>query len=207
MSSEKNISDKKTGDADYRALARKWRSAFMGLAILICGIAIGAGITLFVGQKMIHDAMHKPFKDPRDLARHIADDLDLSKDQTEKVEEILEAKFDKINEIREEKRKEMDGELKGLEDEVASILGEEQQILWRERCERLRKFRNVLGPMGPPRGFPGGHGPDGPGGDWRGGGLPGPGQPPPEAPPEPLESPPPRGGFPNNAHNSEEPGG
>jgi Spy/CpxP family protein refolding chaperone len=141
-----------TNDSTIMESMRKahgWRMAFFGLVILLAGIAIGAASALilqrprpigpFTGPEFVSEAM----------IRGLRRQLQLSPEQMEKVESILQKHMQKLHEIRMNARPQIAEQLRLMNEEISSVLTEQQRQIWQERLYRLqRQFRQ----RGPRRG-------------------------------------------------------
>ncbi len=138
----------------------RWRMAFFGLVILIAGLTTGVAATLLT----LHGVGPKS---PVPLERAYAVILDrivprlhLSREQAEQVEPILRRHMQRLEEIREQGRLQIAKELQAMDEQMATVLGQDQQRLWRDLMRGLPgQFqrgpgRFGAGPQGPfgPRG-------------------------------------------------------
>lgn len=127
---------------------RPWRSLLLGLGILLCGILIGAGITVIVLQKMVLYAVHHPEQVPTRLTERLRGKLGLSDDQAKKIRAILNERQKAFQALRRATRPKMEREIERLEEDVAAVLDENQARKWRKRFDRLR--RQWMPPPPPP---------------------------------------------------------
>ena len=105
---------------------RPWRSLLLGLAILLCGILIGAGITVIVLQKVVLYAIHHPEQVPNRLTERLRGKLGLSDDQAKKIKAILNERQKAFQALRRATRPKMERELERLKEDVAAVLNENQ---------------------------------------------------------------------------------
>ena len=127
-----------------------WGRVLLGVSILVCGIAIGAGGAIVITRNMprskILEAVRHRERVPALMTKRMQKELHLSPEQAKQVEDIVTQRFRAIWEIREESRPRGDKQLNLMKEQVAEVLDEAQAREWRERFERL------LRPPGPPRG-------------------------------------------------------
>jgi hypothetical protein len=151
-----------------RKSSRVWLQVFLGLAILGCGMVIGAGATVLVGRRLLNPPSKQPAQISRAIAGHLSRRLRLTPQQQRQVRDIIREHMERVNDLRNQSRRDAEQELDAMRDDVAKVLTPDQARAWRQEYERLRRLRPP-----PP---PGGRG--GPG-DRR----PGPAGPPPGGPP------------------------
>ena len=131
----------------------RWRMAFLGLVILLAGLAIGASLTLILGRGLLE---HRPRgreiageRMIRNLKRH----LQLSSEQAEQIEPILKKHLEALHKIRIEARPKVIEQFELMNDEISSILSEQQKSLWQRHFHRLQRdlqARPGPGHRGPP---------------------------------------------------------
>ena len=124
---------------NYMRKMHRWRMAFFGLIILVAGLVIGSASTLilvrprpigwtrgpeFISEKMVHD-----------LQRH----LQLSDEQAEKVESILQKHMRKLNEIRMNARTQIVEQLRLMNEEISAVLTEQQKQIWQDSLQQLQR--------------------------------------------------------------------
>ncbi len=150
--------------------AQRWKMAFFGLIILIAGVFIGAVLSPAV---MPRPAAHLPGVESvnKGMIRRLQEDLNLSPEQTRQVSEICNKHIQALNDIRRQARPKIAEQMNELYSEVASVLDEDQQELWKQSMDRLtkrfsgRQRRNRRGRRGP--GGPGGERGPGANGQFR----------------------------------------
>ncbi len=118
---------------------RPWRSLLLGLIILLCGILIGAGITVITLQKAVLYAIHHPEQVPNRLTERLRGKLHLSDDQAKKIRAILNERQHAFQALRRATRPKVERELDRLREEVAAVLDVNQARKWRQRFDRLRR--------------------------------------------------------------------
>jgi Spy/CpxP family protein refolding chaperone len=137
-----------------------WRQVLLGLLILVCGIAIGAGGTVVLAKRVLLGPQRKPPQQVgRALMQRLSGSLNLTPQQETQVREIMKRHFDRTAEIRAEARGEMEQELAAMRDEVAQVLTPEQQAKWQAHYQRLQRW---TAPATGPRPFGGGRWQPGP---------------------------------------------
>lgn len=143
----------------------RWRMAFFGLVILLAGITIGAAGTLLVVRP-------EPPGPPRDpdvavamMMGRFRNELQLTPDQMNAIRAVLRERMQRLHEIREQARPEIESQLEALKSEIDAVLTEEQRGRWQRIVSRLEgEFRYGMRrgpgrPGGPrPEGYRGGRG-------------------------------------------------
>ncbi|HTY23792.1 MAG TPA: hypothetical protein VMC85_11710 [Desulfomonilaceae bacterium] len=119
--------------------AGRGRSVLLGLIILLCGILIGAGVTIVVLHKVVLHAIHHPEEMPRRVTERLRHKLGLSDEQAVKVRAILTERQKAFQELRRAARPKVEREIERLKEEIASVLDEKQARKWREQLEKLRR--------------------------------------------------------------------
>lgn len=135
-----------------------WRNAFFGLVILIAGIVIGgASMSIFTAHRLGKPARGREFNSLQ-VIPPLRRNLDLTKEQTEKIKPIIDEHMTKLYELRENARIEIENTLKQMNEDISKILTERQRRIWQRELDRLqrevrrdRQRRNGMGP-GPRRG-------------------------------------------------------
>lgn len=117
---------------------RRWRTFFLGVLILLLGIAIGGGTAVVVIKRVVLHAIHHPEEAPQRITERARRQLNLSDEQAAKVKEILTERQKKIQELRREIQPQVENEFQKAKEEVAAILTPDQAQKWRERFDHLR---------------------------------------------------------------------
>lgn len=126
---------------------QRWKLALLGIVILLCGMVIGAGITILSWHKMVsytfqhHEQMHE-----RAMAR-IQRRLDLSDTQAEEVERIHDKRMGTVHEIWREAYIRSHQQIMLMQDEVSDVLDERQLQKWQRR---VRRYEHVFPALPPP---------------------------------------------------------
>lgn len=145
----------------------RWRMALAGLVILAAGVTLGIAGTLLVVPPRIRPPMPVD-RAMQFLLGRLGQELELSEEQVEELKGILKVRMNKLDEIRQKARPEIEEQLELLKSEVSEVLTPEQQDRWQRFIEHMdRMFRRGMrrGPGG--RGGPGPGGPGGPDGRFR----------------------------------------
>jgi hypothetical protein len=116
----------------------KWKTVALGLAILLCGMLIGAGGAVICVQKILVYAIHHPEEAPARMTARLRKKLHLSDDQAARVKAILSERQKAIQAIRRETQPKVMKELERTKEEVAAILSPDQARLWRSRFAQLQ---------------------------------------------------------------------
>lgn len=132
----------RSGDSTKHTLPRQghpWlRAILLGSIILVCGMFIGGGITLYVATQRVMDAVQNPEKVPARVVARMQRNLDLTDEQAATLEGIIERHQNNLLAIRAEVQPRVKAELGTLQQEVEEILTPEQAERFRERLETLR---------------------------------------------------------------------
>ena len=127
--------------------AHNWRMAFFGLIILVAGAVIGgSSMLIFAPEKLIQPPPGPEFHSMR-MIPPLRRELGLDPEQAEKIKPILDKHMQELNTIRIEARSEIGETLKQMNEEIASILSDEQKQLWQHELDRLQgQLRGGRGP-------------------------------------------------------------
>ena len=127
---------------------RRWLTALVGVGIFLCGAAIGSGVTLLVLRDALMGFLRHPEKIPARITSRLRGKLDLTDEQTTRVESILEKRQVALQELRREVQPRIEAHLDAIRAEIEAVLTKEQAERWREQFDRLR--RTWLPPLPPP---------------------------------------------------------
>ncbi len=116
----------------------RWRMAFFGLVILLAGLVIGAALTFLLTHRF--DKPHTPPPEfaAEQVVRRLGRQLNLSKKQMKQLEPILRNHMQKLHDIRMEARPQIMEQLRLMNEEISSVLSEEQKQLWQRHLRRLQ---------------------------------------------------------------------
>lgn len=117
----------------------RWRMAFFGLVILLAGVAIGASLTLILGRGPFGHRSSGPERAGERMIRRMQHHLRLSPEQAEEIKPILKKHLEALHRIRTGVRPQIMEQLELMNDEISSILNEQQQSLWQRHFHRLRR--------------------------------------------------------------------
>jgi hypothetical protein len=123
-----------------RPRRRRWVSLLLALVILICGIAIGAAGTIHVLHRHLQYAIHHPEGVPAHLASRLRSNLDLSAEQTSRVEGIVRVRQEQIQQIRLRFQPEFEAQLDGIEKDIAGVLTARQAAQWHDWVAEKRRL-------------------------------------------------------------------
>jgi hypothetical protein len=118
---------------------RRWLRVVMALVLFASGFVVGAGATLITVRNRVLHAIHHPEEGPPRVAAKLRRKLDLTDEQTRRVEEILRARQLALQAIRREAWPRVEVELDRVRREVAEVLDEQQRREWEERFAYLRE--------------------------------------------------------------------
>jgi hypothetical protein len=132
---------------------RFWLVFLLGAVILVCGVAIGSGGTIL----WIHHKFQRMNRDPEkmqaELAARIQSRLNLTDEQTARVEQILGKRHEAMMKVRSEVEPRFKAEMDGMRSDIAALLTAEQARQWNE------EFDSIMMPGPPPHGDLPPHGP------------------------------------------------
>lgn len=125
-----------------------WRTAFFGLVILIAGAVIGgATMSIMTTQRLRRSGRGREFQSLQVLPP-LRRDLGLSQEQSEKIKPLLDGHMEKLQDIRENARIEIEDTLRQMNEEISAILTDRQRQIWQREMSRLQQ---ELRPGGPRR--------------------------------------------------------
>jgi Spy/CpxP family protein refolding chaperone len=139
------------GSALRRPKRRVWLATALGAVILICGMAIGSGGTILWIRHKMEQFRRGPNQMHVELADRVRVQLNLTDDQTKRIEEILKKRHEALMKLHRETFK---SELEGMRAEVATVLTPEQAKKWNDDYESIMR----IPPFPPPPGGPPPHG-------------------------------------------------
>jgi hypothetical protein len=115
----------------------RWRMAFFGLVILLAGMLGGAAATLLVVGHLGREGPPPPVAAVKELLARIGPRLRLSEEQMRRVQPIFMKHVQRLDEIGQKGRTEIVEELKALNEEMVTVLDEEQGRLWQQCLQSL----------------------------------------------------------------------
>ena len=118
---------------------RRWRAVILGLVILVSGMLIGSGGTVFVMHKLLINAIHHPEKAPDRIAKKLKRRLRLSTEQTAEVREILKKRQKALVAIFRKAQPKLERQLIGVREDVAAVLTPEQAKKWRWFFDSMKR--------------------------------------------------------------------
>jgi hypothetical protein len=135
----------------------------LGLALLLCGVVIGAGGMLFWGRELILKRLQYVRPGPELICRNLESSLNLTPDQTLAVGKILNDYFPRIRALRQNKDDLTREEFRAMHQEILAVLTPGQAEHYEEEFGKMlpRPWRrhgfHHSERTGPP--LPGGMGP------------------------------------------------
>ena len=117
----------------------RWRTAFLGLVILLVGIVIGGGATLIAVRREVARPPVGPELGSEQMVRGLRHELGLSPEQMRAIGPVLDEHLRRMNEIRMAARPEIAEELGAMNEEIMSLLDEEQRQIWMRRLDRMEQ--------------------------------------------------------------------
>ena len=115
-----------------------WITVSAAIFIMVCGMIIGAAVTLGIIRKTAITFIRHPEKTREFIAERISDKLDLTDSQSEDLERILKQRHASLMQIRKEVYPRMKAQLDRLDKEVASVLDKDQKTKWKKMTDRIR---------------------------------------------------------------------
>jgi hypothetical protein len=125
---------------------KRWRVVLLGIIILVCGVAIGAGGAVVVMRHMILHAIEHPEEAPQRITDRIRGKLGISDEKAARIKAILSERQKAIHALRRQVQPQIEQELNLAREEVAALLNPEQADKWRKRFDRLRIWFPTLPP-------------------------------------------------------------
>ena len=108
-----------------------------GICILLCGIVIGFGATLGLikyNRDIRHSLIPHHKRDAKGITEYISRDLDLTPEQKQQIQEILEQRMKDFKPV-------MRSQIDKTNEEISKVLTEEQKEKWKKILEEKKKKR------------------------------------------------------------------
>ncbi len=118
---------------------RPWLRLLLYLVIFVSGAVVGAGGTVLAMRRGALFAVHHPDEMPARIAARMAKVLSLSDDQTVQVERTLQERKTALQSIRREFQPQVEEQLDLLEQQVSTVLTDQQRETWHARIAHLRR--------------------------------------------------------------------
>lgn len=134
------------GSSGFTPKKRRWRVVLLGILILVCGIAIGAGGTAVIMRHIILRAIQHPEEAPQRIADRVRGKLGISDEQAVRIKAILSERQKAIQALRRQVQPQIENELNQAREEVAALLNPQQAEKWRKRFDKLRIWFSALPP-------------------------------------------------------------
>jgi hypothetical protein len=109
---------------------RRWLRIFVSLLIFFGGMVCGGGLTVIVAVRNIRHVMHHPEEVPLRITRYLTRRLDLSADQSDKVQTLIAQHQMHLQAIRRETQPRVAKELADLREEIGQVLNPNQKLKW-----------------------------------------------------------------------------
>ena len=122
-----------------RTPKKRWKLVFFGLAILLCGMVIGAGITFHAFRVMMSRAISPSSELAGRITKHIDRDLDLTAEQRSQVAKVVAQRVSGFKSILTDAYDRIKEQFQLLHDEVAPILTEEQKSKWEKHYKKMQR--------------------------------------------------------------------
>ncbi len=118
---------------------RRWKLAVWGFVILLCGMVMGAGITLHAGSFLIFRAMSPDGKMAEHITKRIDRDLHLTDEQKSQVSKVVDHRVSEFKSILLDVYPRIKEQFELMHVEVAPLLNEEQKSKWEKHYKKVQK--------------------------------------------------------------------
>lgn len=118
---------------------RLWLKVLLMLAIFFSGAVVGGGLTVVYIVKRVKHAIAHPQDAPEKLAGRLKAKLDLSDEQTTKVQVIIAERQAALRNIRRQAQPQIDEQIALLRAQVKQVLNETQAKQWDALLDDLIK--------------------------------------------------------------------
>ncbi len=118
---------------------RIWLTVLLCSLIFLGGGVVGAGITVMRVGRQARDAIQHPDLLPERVAHRLKSRLDLTDDQTRRVEQIVRRRYARILKARNDLMQDIGPEIDAIEREIQPILGPDQTVRFKERFDTFRE--------------------------------------------------------------------
>jgi hypothetical protein len=117
----------------------RWRMAFFGLVILLAGISIGVTATILATDYVVPPRPPGPEFAAERLITRLGNQLRLSPDQVERILPIIQLHMRSLQDIRTSAVPKITEQLILMNEEISTILREDQRYLWQRQFGRLQE--------------------------------------------------------------------
>ncbi|MEW6355595.1 MAG: hypothetical protein AB1696_04660 [Planctomycetota bacterium] len=148
MTEEQNAKPTPKHKTSYSKRRRTVLMVLLGGVILLSGIVIGSGLTLLWLQHTLLYMVHHPEGAPKTISLHLQRKLNLTDEQTRRVEAILRERQKDTQALRREVQPRVEEQLAKARDEVAAVLTSEQAKKWNAYFDAMQE--KWLPPAPPP---------------------------------------------------------
>ena len=116
------------------------RPILLSTLILISGIVIGSGLTLIVTSNTDNPKSLPPAPEYMSarMVERIVRELKLSPEQHEQIQPIVQQRTKAMEDIRNQARPLISNEIKLMNEEITTILDEEQKQLWEKKSKEMQ---------------------------------------------------------------------
>lgn len=129
-----------TGISDIKTPKGSTKAFVFSLLTLLSGIIIGSGLTLmFKGPAKEPAPPALPEEFSRRMVDHLTRELNLTQQQADAIRPVVESHMKVIDTYREEARPKIRTELDTMNDEILSILDEQQKHIWQDKITRMQQ--------------------------------------------------------------------
>jgi uncharacterized protein YneF (UPF0154 family) len=137
--SEKEVSALSAVKLSHKHL-RLWLNMLFALIILVCGILIGSGGTIYFLSSRIMEGIHNPEVFPKRAVERMSARLNLNQEQADNILSIFEQRKDQFELYLADIQPRMKDEIDTLEKEVEAFLTPEQAVVWKKRMDMIRRI-------------------------------------------------------------------
>ena len=118
---------------------RRWKTWLLALVIFLGGGATGAGLTAIGIYRSVHHALMHPEEAPHRITSRLKRPLDLTPEQSARIEKIIANRQQSLTKIRREVQPQVEVQLDQLQTEIDGVLSPMQQTKWHEILHRVRE--------------------------------------------------------------------
>jgi hypothetical protein len=131
----------------------RWLRLLMLAVIFLSGLVAGVGVTLLAVRQGVLYGIHHPEEMPARVATRLRRPLNLSDQQAERIEAIIQQRQTHLQEIRRRFQPEVEAELEQVYAEIRELLDDQQRERWEQIYTHLRQ--TWIPPLPKPARMPG----------------------------------------------------
>ena len=119
---------------------RWWISVCLSIMIFLGGAITGAGLATMHIHHVLHDFLHHTDRIPDAVIPHLKRGLNLTDDQFRRVDQIIRAHHEKLDQVRRGAVSKVQEEFDSLDQEINEVLDDRQREEWRRRFHHVREM-------------------------------------------------------------------